>query len=538
MSDGNKSKPLHIKKLVFWPPFALICLAIAMNFTDKKAFLDKVTFLNDQLLTHFDGLFIWGALLIFVTALVIAALPFGKTRLGGPNAQPLLKPWNWIAVTLCTNTAVGILFWASAEPMYHLNYPPTSLGIAPLSPEAGDFALSTLFMHWSLIPCAIYALPAVMFAFAFYNMKTSFSLSGTLSPIFGRFATARLSSLIDAVCLYALVAGMAASLATGVLTLAGGLEHLYQIESNPTTWMLVTLAIVATFIASATTGLHRGISFLSNINIWVFFFLAGFIIIVGPTFYILTFGLKSLGTFAANFWQQSTFSGFLPTDTWPKSWTIFYWANWLAWAPVTALFLGRIGYGYSVRTFMAVNLFMPATFAIVWMSIFGGTAIHMELLQQLGLSAVLTERGPEGLIYHIFAQYPLAQLVIPLFLFSVFISYVSGADANTSAMAGMSSHAVSHEDSEPPRNMKILWGLAVGTISVVMLTAAGVDGIKMMSNLGGFPALIFELLVVGAILKVAFSPKKYDLYANTAVKSSDADNNPATLAAAPAIGDK
>ena len=505
----------HLRPLVFWPPFALLFAGIIFSLVDQKGFFKIASSANTWILQTFDQAFIWGALLILSAAIFAAIMPFGGTRIGGPNAKPMLKKWNWVAVSLCTNTAVGILFWASAEPMYHLSSPPKSLGLLPGSEAAGQFALSTLFMHWSFVPCAIYALPAVMFAFAFYNMKQGFSLSSTLSPLLGNVVSKKLGSVVDAICVYALVAGMSASLATGVLTLSGGLQHLYGIESNKTSWILVTFAIVATFIASASTGLKKGISFLSNINMWVFFLLAGFVLVAGPTLFIGSFGLKSLGAFFSGFLENATFANFSADDSWPKDWTVFYWANWLAWAPVTAVFLGRIGFGYTVRANLLVNLVIPALFAIVWMSIFGGTAIYLELFEKAGLTALLNSKGPEALIYAMFAKFPIAQFIIPLFLFSVFISYVSGADANTSAMAGMSSKEISTANTEPRNSIKIVWGISIGIISVVMLTASGIDGIKMMSNLGGLPALFFEILVAFAVIIVAIRPQRFDVFAKS-----------------------
>lgn len=512
----------HVRPLVFWPPFALLSAGIIFSFVDKEGFFALASAANTWVLQTFDQAFIWGALLILATSIFAALMPFGGTRIGGPDAKPMLKKWNWVAVSLCTNTAVGILFWASAEPMYHLSSPPKSLGLLAGSEAAGEFALSTLFMHWSFVPCAIYALPAVMFGFAFYNMKQSFSLSSTLAPLLGNSISKKLGSVVDSICVYALVAGMSASLATGVLTLSGGLQHLYGIESNKTSWLIVTFAIVATFIASASTGLKKGISFLSNINMWVFFLLAGFVLVVGPTLFIGSFGLQSLGHFFSGFLENATFAKFMPEDSWPKDWTVFYWANWLAWAPVTAVFLGRIGYGYTVRANFLVNLLIPALFAIVWMSIFGGTAIFMELFENAGLATLLTSKGPEALIYAMFAKFPLAQFVIPLFLFSVFISYVSGADANTSAMAGMSSKEISTENTEPRNGIKIVWGVAIGIISVVMLTAAGIDGIKMMSSLGGLPALFFEILVALSVIIVALRPQRFDVFSKNAVTNVSA----------------
>jgi glycine betaine transporter len=148
----------------------------------------------------------------------------------------------------------------------------------------------------------------------------------------------------------------------------------------------------------------------------------------------------------------------------------------------------------------------------------------MELFEGAALTSLLTSSGPEALIYAIFAKFPWAQFVIPLFLFSVFISYVSGADANTSAIAGMSSKVISHENTEPRNGIKIVWGVSIGIISVVMLTAAGIDGIKMMSNLGGLPALFFEIAVALSVIIVAIRPHKFDVFSKKStndVKAAD-----------------
>lgn len=513
----------NLRQLVFWPPIILVLAALACNFIAPASFLSHLQWLNNFVLTYFGYAFSWGIVGIFGVAVLVMFMPFGRVRIGGSAAKPLLGAWRWIAVSLCTNTAVGVLFWAAAEPLYHLKFPPPSLAITSGTEAAGQFAISTLFLHWSVLPSAIYAVPGLMFAFAFYNMRQKFSLGSALSPLLGeRVVNGRLACIIDGCCLYSLVAGMAASLATGTLTLAGGLNHLFQFPSNPELWWLITATLVLSFIGSAVTGLKRGISLLSSYNLLIFLLLAGLTLVLGPTKFILEFSLSAFKDFLLNFWGNATLQRFSDTDPWPRQWTIFYWAVWLAWAPVTAAFLGRIARGYSVRSFLWVNLWLPAGFAILWMGIFGSATLYLEFMQQKQLSRFITENAPESIIYAVLEYLPFAKIVIPIFVMTVFISYVSGADANTSTMAGMCTKNLDDQESEPESYLKIIWGLVIGTIAVIVLQAAGVEGIKMLSNLGGLPALVYVIAASIGLLKVAFSPLKYDC----SVQAKLADTNP------------
>lgn len=502
----------NIKPLVFWPPFLLLVGAVVFSFISKDAFIKAINGANGWLMAHFGWLFNLGSLAMLFVCIAVYFMPLGKVKIGGSKAQPLLTPWKWWAVTLCTGIAIGILFWATAEPMYHVTAPPESWGIKPNSPQAGIFAMSTMFLHWTFTPYAIYTIPALMFAFAYYNMRKPFSLGSTLYPLAGERALGKWGQGIDAICLYALVAGMSASLGTGIMTVAGGIEYLFGMKSGPFIWAIIDIAIVITFVISSATGLLEGIRFLADFNAKIFIGLVIFVFIFGPTTYILNLGTESFANYLGHFFEKSLFTGAAAGDKWPQWWTIFYWANWLAWAPVTGLFLGRISYGYSVRQFLMVNLITPAIFSILWMTVFSGTAIHMEIVQHLGLAEIMSAKGPEAAVYFFLSKFPLAGAIIPVFIFTAFLSYVTGADAMTSAMGGMSSTGISPESPEPKLFMKILWGAILGTVAWVMISFAGIDGVKMISNLGGFPALLLELGMAVGLIMVARNPKKYDTF--------------------------
>jgi len=343
----------------------------------------------------------------------------------------------------------------------------------------------------------------LMFALVYYNLKQPFSLASMLYPLFGERVYGVFGNVVDAVCLYSLVAGMAASLGAGILTIAGGLDSIFGVEKSSFLLALIALAIVVTFIISSVSGLKKGIQLLSGWNLWAFMVLLVFVFIAGPTSFILGFGTEALGDYIYHFFERSLYTGTIAEDKWAQNWTIFYWANWLAWTPVTALFLGRLGVGYSVKEFIQMNLIFPALFGCFWMMVFSGTALHIDFFTAGNpLNNALQEGGAENVIFAVLNTLPLAKLTAIAFLLVSFLSYVTAADSNTSAMGGLSSKGISPESPEPSILIKVIWGITVGVIAWVMVAFAGIDGVKMASNLGGFPALFLVILVGFGMMKM------------------------------------
>lgn len=530
--DSANSKSLfgNLNHLVFWPPFLLLLAAIVLNFIapDKVVdgeevdgvFNESVTLANDWILDNFGWLFAITAFLAIVLCIFISITcfwksGFGNVRIGGVTAKPLMSMWNWFSITICTTIAIGILFWSTAEPISHLGSPPESLELGANTQDAAVFALSTMYLHWSFTPYAIYCVASLMFAFAYYNMRQPFSLGSTVSPILGKWSQGAGSYVIDAVCLYSLVAGMAAALGTGILMLAGGLNDLWGVPSNTWVWGGIALSIVVTFIISSATGLMKGIRILSDINTKLLICLAFVPLIFGPTAYLFTTGGEALWDYLVNFFPRNMMmtenSIFVP-DQWMRKWTIFYWAVWMAWAPITACFLGRIAYGRTVKEFMLVNFLFPSIFGIVWMTIFSATALNYQLESVVDLNAVLTEQGSEAVSYSVFKQFPIATVLIVFYMFSAFVCFVTSSDSNMSAMSSISSTGITPENPEGNKWLKIVWGLTVGTVAWIMISfTGGVEGVKMLSNLGGFPAAFLELLIIASLSWVVLNHQKLNI---------------------------
>lgn len=498
----SESKVSGVRWSVFLPPFLALFMSVILSFTHREIFLARVTAINTWILQHFDWLYAGGTLFLVILMVVIFFSDLAKLKIGGANAVPLFTPWAWCTVTLCTTIATGLLFWASAEPIFHLTAPPLLDGLQANSPEAQRFALSTLFLHWSFTPYAIYSVPALAFALAFHNHRLPFSFVSLLFPFFRRAPPVRLGTFIDVVCLLSLVLGMAASLGGGALTIVGGLNHYFYLPTTPWSLALVCGLIVVTFCVSAVTGLTQGIKFLSDWNARIFFFIAGFIFIFGPTGHILSSSAEALVEYGATFFKRSLYLGGPKNDPWPRDWSIFYWANWLAWAPITALFLGQIARGYTVRAFLIVNWLIPSIFGIIWMSIFGGSTLHLQISGAADVAGIMKSSGPESAVYTLFESLPLAPWITGLFVGATFLSYVTGADGNTSAMGSMSSTGICDENLEAKPWIKLSWGLVIGVVSWVMVSYAGLDGIRMLSNLGGLPALFLVLVIAVGLVKI------------------------------------
>ena len=504
----------RIRPLVFFPPFLLCAAAVALNFAAPTAFAGTITAAHAWVSDSFGWLVSLSSLAMLVLCGAIAASPFGRTVLGGPKAQPLLTGWQLFTVVLTTNIAAGILFWCAFEPLSHLKSPPQ--GIEPFSPEAARFAISTVLLHWTFTPYAIASIVGLMFAFAYYNMREPFSLTAPLVPLLGRRMAAALAPAVDAVCLYALVAGLSAALAGGSLIMAGGIQHVLGMAGPPSRLLIgvVIAAIMAASVAAAVSGVTKGIRWIANVNTLFLIGLLALILVLGPTRFILDFAVEGLGLFLGDFFPKVLWTDALAGATdekrWPRDWTQMMFSAFFAWAPIMGVFLGRIARGYSVRAFLGFNVLLPALFTGIWMAVICGAIVHMELFEHADLAALLDASDPTRVLFAFLGRLPLAVLLVPILLVTAFLSFVTTADGITDTMANISSAGISPDEGESGTAVKIAWG---GLIAVFCWIMTGLEGIRALSNLGGFPALFLCLAIAASALKVMADPDRYDVFA-------------------------
>lgn len=484
----------NIRPLVFLPTFLILISALVLSLVDLDSFTKITAELNSSVLSNFSWLFSLGSFYLLILVVWAYFSKLGNVRIGGEFSKPLINKSRWFMIVLCTTLAVGVLFWTTAEPIYHLYSPPESFDIEAGSADAKLFALSAMFLHWGPIPYSIYCAPALIFALAFYNLKLPFSISSLLRPVFGRYLTTTMSDVIDALALYSLVVGMASSLGTGALTLVGGVSRFVDIDRNAFTLGIAVFVIVVTFVFSAASGLSKGIARLSKINSWMLFALFVFVLSFGPTVYILAIGVEGIGAFAQNFFRLSLFTGQAAGDLWPQWWSVFYWAVWFAWAPITAMFLGKIARGYTVKEFIQINMIYPSIFISFWIAVFSGSALYFDMKTGGSLNTVLNEQGVEQLLYHIMDQLPISGVTSFFLILVAFISYVTAADSSTDAIGDLCTKGFNAEsDNKTSLPIKIIWGTIIGLVAWIMVSTVGINGVKQLSNLGGLPATIIIL---------------------------------------------
>ncbi|MBR2188757.1 MAG: BCCT family transporter [Eubacterium sp.] len=497
---------------VFLIPWILVIATIILNLVSADAFNSVIMAITSFILDDFDWLF---ALMAFVCVILVAAAyfsPFGNVRIGGRNAKPILNQTNYIWIVLCTIMAAGILLWACAEPMYHYFGPPSS--ITPESPEAITFIMKDIFLEWTFTPMCIYGMPAILFAFLFFNAKKKYSIGSMLYPAFSYKTAEKAGPVVDCVCLFALVCGMAASMGSAIFLVADGTSSLSggALKSTATLWTIIAAIIVTAFVASAVSGVMNGIRILSTINSRIYMVLGLFVFLFGPTFYILKLTIEGFGAYLSSFCQSSLFLSAADGDGWAMWWPVFYWCNWMAWMPVTSTFLGKISRGYSVKEVIRVIVVFPALFSVAWLGLFSSSSIYYELAGK-GINDAMQAGGTASATYAVLQQLPIPVISIAVFLAIVFVSFITASDSNTNAMAGLCTEGVSTDDTESPSWLKIVWGITIGVLCVIFINAfKSTDALKYLSNLGGFPIVFLLIIIAVSFVKVMSNPKKYDTF--------------------------
>ncbi|MEN2282019.1 BCCT family transporter [Algoriphagus sp. SE2] len=508
MSKRKSFFEFNIRLWVFWPPFILLILAVFLSLVIPDFFISSLESIQEFLLINFSLGFSWVSFAMTLLGLIVFFSPLGKRRIGGQNAKPRLNRLSWFAIVLCTTIAVGILFWGSAEPLSHFIYPPDFLNNEPLSKDAANFSLGALFFHWGFTPYAIYIIPSLSFGLFYYHGKNNPSISLAARPILGSKPRKNWENIIDGISLFSLVTGMAGSLGAGILSLTGGFLKFFPEWNMGVSSGIITLIILLTFIVSSSTGIEKGIKNLSLFNLFFFFLIAILFVFVGEKSKIIDSILMGFKEYGKNFIDLSLqLSG--KGNTWTYDWSIFNFAIWMAWAPVTSLFLGKIALGRTVREFLLFNWFLPALFCLVWMGIFGGTTLDLAILKPEFYQNLYETSGPESIIYQVFEDLGYFKLFARLFILAIFISYVTAADSSTDALASLSMKNIGNDPFQSDTNLKIVWGTLIAFLAWIMVLFSGIDGVRILSVIGGVPALFYLILVTLSLTRVLIKPSNF-----------------------------
>lgn len=420
---------------------------------------------------------------------------YGALRLGGNEAEPEFSTASWLAMLFSAGIGSGLLFWGVAEPVTHYAHPPIGLGETA---DAARHAMLLTNFHWGLHAWAVYCVAALVLGYFGFRRGTPY-LAG--APIRaghkGRWVepVARLADLIAVV---AVAFGVAGALVFGTLQVQAGLNVTsgVPIGSNAVALTIMAVLTVA-YLLSATTSLDKGIKWLSNINIALALGLMIFLLVAGPTSYLLRGFVNAIGDYASSL--PGLTLHLYPYDGvggWLESWTLTYFVWWIAWAPFVGIFIARISYGRTIRQFVVGVLVTPTVLTILWFAVFGGTALH-EQTQGGGDMVRMVDENITVALFTLLQGLPIPQILSGVAVVLIFIFLVTSADSATFVLGMLTSQG----SLNPPTRRKLAWGVVLAGISAGLLLSGSLAAIKALAIAGAIPFTFILILQIGALLR-------------------------------------
>ena len=487
------------------PVFILSALLI-VGFIIFGAFFTETagalfSFLQSFITNKFGWLFIILVNLALLLCIYLAMSRYGDIRLGAQTETPQYSLFSWIGMLFSAGIGIGLVYWGTAEPLYHFMAPP--LGEAETIAAAKQ-AMNITFLHWGLHAWALYAIVALSLAYFHFRRGLPLSIRSTLYPILGKKIYGPWGHAVDILAVFGTMFGVVTSLGLGVMQINSGLERLFGIPNNLT--IQIALIVFVTILAaiSVMMGLDKGIKRLSDINIGLTTILLGFMVILGPTLFIFDSFLENIGNYLSvvvplGLWGES-YEG---QENWQSAWTIFYWAWWVSWAPFVGVFIARISRGRTIREFVLGVLLIPMMILFFWFTTFGGVAVHMELLAAIDptlvspglIEAVQADFG--SAIFKLIESYPLAQPVTLMIVIMIVLWFVTSSDSASFVIDMLTAGG----DTNPPKIQRLFWATTEGIIAAILLAAGGLSALQAAAIVAGLPFALVVFAMMYALLR-------------------------------------
>jgi glycine betaine transporter len=445
-------------------------------------------------IAHFGWFYLMSMFGFLVFTLYLAVGRFGEIRLGGEEAEPEFSRISWFSMLFAAGMGIGLVFWGAAEPISHFASPPH--GIQAESPEAARAALRHTFFHWGLHPWAAYCVVALALGFMQFNRGRPMLISSAFRLLLGRQTEGAIGKTIDILALIATVFGVATSLGLGALQIGSGLHKLFGLENNAAMHFTIIVLAAAAYLASAMTGITRGIRILSNTNLVMAGLLMAAVFLLGPTAFILDALTTTLGDYINSLVSMSMRMTPFSRGEWVASWTLFYWAWWVAWAPFVGMFIARISKGRTIREFVVGVLILPSLASFVWFAIFGGTAVFQAMFSNVPLIEA-NSADVSMTLFTVLEHLPAGAFTSFVAILLVIIFFVTSADSATFVLGIMSSEG----DPDPGKKVKFAWGTLIALIAGVLLVSGGLRGLQTMSILTALPFMALMGVMCGCLYR-------------------------------------
>jgi len=439
------------------------------------------------LLTLFSGVVLLGWL---------ALSRYGKIRLGPQDSRPDYGFFSWISMLLAAGFGVGLVFYGMAEPMTHYIDPP--YGDVPAeSVASARHAIQFSYFNWGIHQWAAYALVGMIIAYFQFRKGQAGLVSSVLASVTPPSSRLRpFIGWLDVFAVVATVMGVATSLGLGVLQMNGGLNAVFGLPENVLWQFIILFALFLAYMASTWAGLDRGIRRLSNLNMILCIGLMVYVLVTGPTVAILDTIVLGFGDYLQNFIAMSLRTTPYSNDAWAREWTLFYWAWAIAWSPFVGTFVARVSRGRTIKEYVVGVLLVPPLLACLWIGVFGGAAINMELGSGVGLAAA-TQDNITVALFEMLALMPFSGALSVVAMLLIFVFLVTSADSASYIVAQMTDAG----SINPPLVKKVAWGLSIAAICLTLITAGGLTGLQSASVLAALPFSLVLYAMTASLIR-------------------------------------
>jgi choline/glycine/proline betaine transport protein len=509
----NNKNIVSLNAKVFYPSSAAIVALLVFALWAPQTADTFFKHVQQAIVENGSWFYVMSVAIILAFVLYLGFSRFGRIRLGPDHALPDYSLPSWLSMLFAAGMGIGLMFFGVAEPMMHYLAPPTA---EAGSVEAVREAMKMTFFHWGFHAWAIYAVVALILAYFSFRHDLPLTLRSALYPIIGDKIHGWAGHTVDTFAVISTIFGIATSLGLGASQINSGLGYLFGVEVSNTNQILLMAGIVTLAVISVVSGLDKGIRRLSELNMVLAIALLVLILILGPTVFLLKAYLQNTGEYLSDI-VRNTFNLFAYEKTeWLGGWTIFYWGWWLAWAPFVGLFIARISRGRTIREFVMGVLIIPTAFTLLWMTVFGNSAIELVFNQgQTNLGEMVNENTSVAL-FAFLEYFPMSDVLTFIAIAMVVIFFVTSCDSGAMVVDMLCSYG----NNNTPVWQRIYWAVGVGVVAAVLLGAGGLEALQTMTIASALPfAIILLLSLVGLVKALRIEDFKHESLQNNAIPS-------------------
>ncbi|WP_323660537.1 choline transporter [Pectobacterium versatile] len=487
----------RLNPVVFYTSAGLILTFSLMTMLFNKEANDWITHALNWVSATFGWYYLLAATLYIVFVIFIASSRFGSIKLGPEQSKPEFSLMSWAAMLFAAGIGIDLMFFSVAEPITQYMMPPEGQG---QTIEAARQAMVWTLFHYGLTGWSMYALMGIALGYFSYRYNLPLTIRSALYPIFGKRINGPIGHSVDIAAVLGTIFGIATTLGIGVVQLNYGLKVLFQIPENLTVQASLILLSVIMATVSVTSGVNRGIRFLSELNVLLALGLILFLLFWGDTEFLLNALVLNVGDYINRFTGMTlnSFAFDRPTE-WMNSWTLFFWAWWVAWAPFVGLFLARISRGRTIRQFVVGTLIIPFVFTLLWLSIFGNSALYQVLHGNLDFANEVMQH-PERGFYSLLAQYPGFSLSASVATITGLLFYVTSADSGSLVLGNFTSR-LGDINNDAPNWLRVFWSVAIGLLTLGMLMTNGVSALQNTTVIMGLPFSFVMFFIMAGLYK-------------------------------------